>query len=377
MLIIGISACKQAPQKNKITTAKEYVKSKGVAELDSFDIKIKKLKKDYNLPGLSFAFIKDGKFHSTRNYGKLQKSKAELINSETMFSVGSISKVVNALIILKLVEAGKLDLDVDVNQYLVDWKVEENQFTKNKKVTLRNILSHTAGFSVSGFPDYLPEEPIPTTLQILNGSGPAKNEKIKLISAVGNKFKYSGGGITVTQKIVEDVTGLSYHKAAKKILIDPLGLKRTTYENPLPSHWKNVAKAHNEKGEEVALPRGYQTMPESAASGLWTSTSDLAHILIEVYSSLEDRANPFLSKNLATEMITRVAPSEFGLGPKINSSKGDRLMQHTGANDSYKTYFCLFFERGLGYIGFTNGSQGMEFLMNELAFFDKHARNIK
>lgn len=374
IVLFSIQACKQVPPKNKISTPKEYVKTKPIAELDNFDIQVEKLKGEYNLPGISFAFIKNGELHSTRHYGKLQKSKADGINSETMFSVGSISKVVNAFLILKLVEAGKLDLDVDVNQYLKEWKVERNHFTKKEPVTLRRILSHTAGFSVHGFADYLPDESIPNTLQILNGVAPAKNKKVKLISPVGSKFKYSGGGITVSQKVVEEVTGLPYHKAAKKILIEPLGLKRTSFENPLPSHWKNIAKAHNESGEEVALPRGYQTMPEVAASGLWTSPSDLAQILTEFYTSLEKHADSFFTPTLATQMITRVTPSEFGLGPKINSNKGDKLMQHAGANDSYRGYFCFYFEKGFGYVAFTNGSSGMDFLMNSRELFDNQTR---
>lgn len=370
ILLIGIQACKQVPLSNKTSPTKAAVQTKTVVELDSFDIQINQLKAEHNLPGVSFAFIKDGNIHSTRQYGKLQKSKADLINSETMFSVGSISKVVNAFLILKLVDSGKLDLDTDINQYLIDWKVPQNRFTKSGPVTLRHILSHTSGFSVHGFADYLPEEPIPTTLQVLNGLAPAKNEKVALIFPVGSKEKYSGGAITITQKIVEDITGLPYHEAAQKLLIAPLGLKRTSYENPLPSHWKNVAKAHNESGEEVALPRGYQTMPEAAASGLWTSPSDLAQILIAVYASLEAHSDSFISKNLATQMITKVGPSKFGLGPGISSHKGDKLMQHAGANESYRAYFCFYFEKGTGYVGFTNGTNGMDFLMGSLDLFD-------
>jgi len=377
LLLFCIQACKQVLPKENTSIVNEAVKPIADAPLDSFDLKIKKLKEEYHLPGISFAFIKDGKLHSTRNYGKLQKSKQELINSETMFSVGSISKVGNALLILKLVEAGKLDLDVDINQYLKEWKVEDNQFTKNKAVTLRHILSHTAGFSVHGFADFLPDESLPNTLQILNGVAPAKNQKVELIFSVGSKFKYSGGGITVSQKIVEDVTGLPYHQAAQKFLIEPLGLKRTSYENPLPNSWNNVAKAHNESGDEVALPRGYQSMPETAASGLWTSTNDLTKILIAVYASLEKQADPFLSPNLATEMITKVPPSDFGIGPKIGSHQGDILMQHAGSNESYKAYFCFYFEKGFGYVGFTNGSNGRAFLMDNLEVFETQIRDIK
>lgn len=372
-----IISCSQRSTSDTIQKSSENLETQAEIAPDSFDIKVDSLMKAYKIPGASFAFIKDGVLHSTRSYGFLQKGAIPKINEETMFSVGSISKVVNAMLVLKLVDEGKLKLDEDINQYLIDWKVKDNKYTKDNRVTLRAILSHTAGFSVHGFEDFLPGEAIPTTLQILNGESPAKNEKIALIHPVGSKYKYSGGGIMVSQKIVEDVTGLPYYKAAQKYLFEPLGLKRSSFENPLPKSWNNIAKAHDENGDKVALPRGYQAMPEAAASGLWSTSSDLAKILIAFYNSKEDKnKNNFFSSKLCKEMVTKVTPSNFGLGPKLSVLKGDKLMQHAGANDSYKAYFCFFHEKGSGYIIFTNGSNGMDFLMNPIDFYTNHTRSL-
>lgn len=377
-LILIIISCIQSSASDTLQGASENLEIQAKIATDSFDIKVDSLMQEYKVSGASFSFIKDGVLHSTKNYGFIQKGAAAKINDETMFSVGSVSKVVNAMLILKLVDEGKLNLDEDINQYLVDWKVNDNKYTKDNRVTLRAILSHTAGFSVHGFADYLPEETIPTTIQILNGVSPAKNEKIALIHPVGSKYKYSGGGITVSQKIVEDVTGMAYHEAAQKYLLAPLGLKRSSYENPLPESWNNIAKAHDENGDKVALPRGYQAMPEAAASGFWSTPSDLAKILIAFYNSKEEKSNSnFFSTKLCNEMVTKVTPSNFGLGPELTVLKGDKLMQHAGANDSYKAYFCFFYEQGSGWIAFTNGGNGMDFLMDPIDFYTKTLHRLE
>lgn len=325
---------------------------------DKLDISIEKLMKKHQVPGLSLAIIKNGRLRGTRNYGWIQEGQKEPINNETMFSVGSVSKVGNAILILKLVKDGKLDLDADVNQYLKDWKIEKNAYSKNNPVTLRKLLSHTAGLSVHGFDDFLPGEPLPTTLQILNGEGPAKNEKVKLIFPVGSQFKYSGGGTTVMQKIIEDVTGLPYHEAAQQILFEPLGLKRTSYENPIPASFGNIAKAHNSEGKPVALPRGYEAMPEKAASGLWTTPSDLARLLAAVMASEKEADNNLLSPSLIQDMISPEKNSQYGLGPEIETTPTTTKVFHDGANESYRANFTLFWENKTGFVVFTNGNSG-------------------
>ena len=375
LLLTVLDSCKQVSSEQVLKRVEENEKIDSIV-LDSFDLQVEALAKKHHLPGVSFAFIKDGEVHSTRQYGVEQTNTIDLITDDTMFSVGSISKVVNALLILKLVELEMLDLDENVNQYLSGWQIEDNKFSANTKVTLRRLLSHTAGLSVHGFADYLPNEELPNTLQILQGVSPAKNDVVELIHEVGSKFKYSGGGITVTQKIVEDVTGLPYHLAAHKFLFEPLSLMRTSYENPLPIEWGNIAKAHDENGKQVALPRGYQSMPEAAASGLWTTPTDLATILIKVYDSYKEQNEVFFTPALMNEMTTKVEPGDFGLGPKLASNLGDKLIQHAGANDSYRAYFRFYFEKGYGYVILTNGSDGMDFLMENLDVFEKEVRRI-
>lgn len=338
-------------------------KASSSVESDSLTQIITSLMEKHHIPGVSILSINNGEIANEITIGIKQAKTDQLIDSSTMFSVGSISKVVNAVLVLKLVKEGKLDLDSDVNEYLTTWKVPLSKMTQDQPVTLRRILSHTAGFSVHGFADYQPGEKLPTTLQILNGSGPAKNRKVKVIFPVGSKFKYSGGGTTVSQLLVEEVTGLPYAEAAETHLIKPLGLNRSTYQNPLPSSYDNIAKAHGKRGQIRALPRAYEAMPEQAASGLWTTPRDLFAILKSLFES--EHQDGLLNPELVSDMISKEENTAFGLGPKTTNRDGRLIIHHNGANDSYRAHWKVFWDDKSGYIIFTNGSNGSD-LINEL-----------
>jgi len=321
--------------------------------------------KYYGVPGISLAIIKNGKLEWSKGYGHLQEGKNVEINTESVFSVGSVSKVGAAVVILKLVSEGKLDLDTNVNNYLRSWKIEDNNYTLNKPVTLRAIMSHTSGLTVHGFADYLPLEELPTTVEILKGKYPAKNGSVYVNFPVGSRYRYSGGGTTVEQLLVEDVTKLSFHKATKDLLFRPLKMNRSSYQNPLPETFGNIAKAHNSYGKVVALPRGYQAMPEAAASGLWTTPKDFSKLMIMLMNSYDGSNETFLPNQLVNDMMTKVKPSNYGLGPKIESRDGFISFSHNGANDSYRADFTGFLHNKNGIILFTNGTRGSE-LINEL-----------
>lgn len=320
------------------------------------------LMEKYHIPGVSIAFLEEGKLARTATYGVLQKGDPAPISPNTMFSVGSVSKVVNAMGILKLVDQGVLDLDTDVNKYLTAWKVPYGRFGKQQPVTLRHILSHTAGFSVHGFADFLPGQTLPSTVEILLGKRPAKNFRVKLLFEPGSSFKYSGGGTTVTQLIVEEATGKPYAEAIHELLFEPLGLKRSSYQNPLPSEYGEIAKAHNTQGNPVALPRGYQAMPEMAASGLWTCPSDLATLWTAFFASYSGNGAGLFSQSLAQDMASAEPNSTFGLGPKTEQRAGQSLLTHNGSNDSYKAHFTMSLSSSTGFIVMTNGAQGSDFI---------------
>ena len=261
------------------------------------------------VPGVGVAILRNGEIALAKGYGTLSAGGDQLVDADTVFSVGSVSKMANAALIMRLTDEGMVDLDTDVNTYLKRWKVPDTEYNKDQKVTLRRILAHTAGFSQHGFADFQPGASLPTTLDTLNGKRPARHRPVRLMFEPGARMDYSGGGITVSQLLVEDVTGLSYEAAARKYVLDPLGMSRSTFVNPLPESHGNIAKAHDRKGRKRALPRGYEAMPEAAASGFWTSAGDLAKFMKALMSDEQ-----FLSPEMRTDMLTRVPRSWFGLG---------------------------------------------------------------
>lgn len=312
----------------------------------------------HGVPGLSVAVIRSGELAWAKGYGVLQAGGDRPVDTETVFSVASVSKVVNAALILGMVEAGELDLDRDVEEYLTSWGFPENRHTRAEAVTLRRLLSHTAGTTVTAFADYQPDEILPTTVEILEGSGPAKNKRVRVNRPIGRRMKYSGGGVTVTQLVVEDVTDQRYAEAAEGRLFEPLGMTRSSFENPLPASHGNIAKAHDAQGMPRALPRGYEAMPEAAASGLWTTPTDLARLMIALMDAYAEQAGGLISPALVRDMMTEVSPGPFGLGPALNGENETRVFEHTGANESYKALIYANLATKDGIIVLTNGANG-------------------
>src|SRR5246127_2408406 len=196
---------------------------------------IEKLMRLYNVPGLSVAVIEGYKVAWVKAYGVTEPGGTMPVTPRTLFQAGSISKPVAAAGMLALVQEGKLSLDEDVNQKLKSWKVPENEFTKEQKVTLRRLASHSAGLTVHGFPGYDVDEKVPSLVQILNGEKPKANtSEIRVDFVPGTKWRYSGGGITIEQLLMMDVSGRPFPALMKELVLDKAGMKDSTYEQPLP-----------------------------------------------------------------------------------------------------------------------------------------------
>lgn len=364
LIVLGISAFSA---KHMVENS-ESVKRPYEEMLEKFDLNSKM--SHYGVPGISFAVLENGKLSWAKGYGVLQKGSNEQVNTETVFSVGSVSKVGAAVVTLKLQESGILSIDSSVNNYLKSWKIPENQYTKNQSVTLRHIMSHTGGLTVHGFADFNPHETLPTTVQILKGEWPAKNSPVYVDIPVGSRYRYSGGGTTVEQLVIEESFDLHFHEIVDSLLFKPLKMNRSSYENPLPEIMGNIAKAHNRNGNPVALPIGYQSMPETAASGLWTTPSDFAKLMImlmNAYNGLPSYLNQYSVK----DMMTPVPPSSFGLGPKINITTSEIMFSHGGSNDSYRAHFIGSLNKKNGIIIFTNGTGGSNLINELLPLFER------
>ena len=311
----------------------------------------------YKVPGVAIAVLKNGEVVRAVGYGVREAGTQDKVDGDTLFSVGSISKVVTAATTLRLVAQGRLDLDRNVDDYLKRWKLPASAEVPQPRVSLRMLMSHTSGLGVHGFADYQPGAPLPTLVQVLDGQTPAKGEAVRFKHAPGLLNDYSGGGVTVEQAAIEDATGQPLHQLAEAQVFAPLGMRRSTFESPLSAARGNIAKAHTSDGAPTALPRGWESFAEAGASGLWTSAHDLGRFIGSLIKSYQGRAD-FLPQPLATAMMTEVSPSTFGLGPRLGGTGVGRHFFHMGANESYLAFMEGYPETGDGYVILTNGSKG-------------------
>lgn len=231
-----------------------------------------------HVPGVSIAVIHDGKIEWANGYGVVSLGGAP-VTPETLFQAASISKPLTAMAVMHLVQTGKLNLDTDVNLYLKSWKIPSNSFTEKTKITLRELLSHTAGMTVHGFPGYASDATLPTLLQVLNGAKPANSPAIYADIAPGSEWRYSGGGFVIAQQLLLDTTGKPFPAFMKETVLIPAGMSHSTYEQPLPrSRMTEAAMPYRSNGQPT--PGGPHVYPEMSAAGLWTTPSDLAHFAL-------------------------------------------------------------------------------------------------
>jgi CubicO group peptidase (beta-lactamase class C family) len=306
------------------------------------------------VPGVSIAVIHAGKIEWARGFG-VTRIGGPPVTPRTLFQAASISKPVTALTVLHLVQAGTLNLDTDVNQYLKSWKVPANSLTAQHPVTLRDLLTHTAGMTVHGFAGYASDATLPTLVQVLDGEAPANSPAIRVDTVPGTIWRYSGGGYVVAQRVLEDVTGQPFAQLMQRTVLSPIGMSDSTYEQPLPrSRTNDVAIPY--RGDGAPVKGGPHVYPEQAPAGLWTTPTDLARYAIEVQRSLAGKSNRVLNTAMVREMLTP-GMNHQGLGPGINGSPAQPLFEHDGANEGYRCAFIAY-ESGDGAVIMTNSDSG-------------------
>jgi len=307
-----------------------------------------------HVPGVSIAVIHDGKIEWARGFG-VTRLGGPAVTPDTLFQAASISKPVTGMAVMHLVQTGKLDLDADVNRYLKTWKVPENSFTEKTKVTLRELLSHTAGMTVHGFPGYAAGAPLPTLVEILNGEKPANTSAIRVDTVPGTNWRYSGGGFVVTQLLLQDITGQSFPAFMRETVLGPSGMTRSTYEQPLPKNrMGEAAMAYSGDGKPVG--GGPHVYPEMAPAGLWTTPSDLARFAIELQKSLAGKPNTVLSAAMAREML-KPGKNHWGIGIGTGGSVEHPYFSHGGANEGFQCNLVAY-DTGDGAAIMTNSDNG-------------------
>lgn len=324
-------------------------------------IPLEKRMEELHVYGVSIAVIHSGKIEWARGFGVAAVGGAH-VTPVTMFQAGSISKPVAAMAVLKLVEKKKLSLNADVNSELTTWKLPTAEIAEGKPVTLRELLTHTGGTTVHGFPGYTKGEPVPTLIQVLNGEKPANTPAIRIETEPGTKWNYSGGGYTIMQQMVVDATKETFPKVVHDSVLEPIGMRHSTYEQPLPAARISVAVPYSFDGTPIA--GGAHTYPEMAAAGLWTTPSDLALYVMEVQQSLVGKSNRVLTQAMTEEML-KPGMGNWGLSVQIGGAESDRYFEHGGVNAGFEALFVGYEKHGDGAIVMTN-AQGGSRLADEL-----------
>ena len=310
---------------------------------------------ELHVPGVSIAVVHNGAVEWVKGYG-VKDLAGHTVTPETLFQAGSISKPLAAMAALHQVQLGKLTLDGDVNQQLKSWKIPPSPAAPGATVTLRQLLTHTAGFTVHGFPGYAAGEPVPSLVEVLDGTKPANTPAIRLESVPGSKWNYSGGGYTVMQQLAIDVTGQPFATMVQDTELVPIGMIHSTYEQPLPEPMRaTAAEPFTSDGKPV--PGGAHTYPERAAAGLWTTSTDLARYMIENQKSLLGKSNHVLSPTMTREMMTP-GKGSWGLGLEIGGAAANPYFSHSGVNVGFECLFVGYEKGGEGAVVMTNAQGG-------------------
>ena len=290
----------------------------------------------WQVHGTSVALVEGGEVVWEHGYGWADMEAWLPVLPGTVFQAASISKVVSAAVVLRLVQDGVLDLDEPVSRRLTRWRLPESEFDSDK-VTLRRILSHTAGLSVPGYLGFLPDQPVQTLEASLASASDADDRGVAMILPPGEKWAYSGGGYTLMELLVEEVTGRPFAQVARELVLEPLGMGLSSFgDDPrLRGH-----KSRSYTADGIAVPERH--FAALAAAGLWATAGDLGRFAVG---------------------LTAGGPEEGGRGPRLGLERSflqDMLSPQPGA-ESGLVFAGSRWGLGLGLVDLPGGQGVLAF----------------
>lgn len=316
------------------------------------DEQVPKWQEDYDVPGVAIGIVHEGRIAYTLNYGYVDKKTKKAVSDDTLFQAGSISKSLTAWGILHLVDEGRLSLDDPVGKFLTKWKLPNSEFNNNE-VTIRRLLSHTAGLSAhKGYLGVAPGKHLDSIEESLSGKG-WLNEPVEVTNKPGSEAIYSGGGYTILQLVIEEVTGISFDRYMEEQIMKPLGMRSSSFiqrpENP------NLSKAYGYFGEE--LP-SYQ-FTEQAAAGLKTNVTDMMTLILASMDA-NNKGNAVI-KNERVDEMQKLVLGENGLGVfEKKLSNQWKLIYHSGDNRGWHSFYDFIPNTKDGLVILTNSEGGID-----------------
>jgi CubicO group peptidase (beta-lactamase class C family) len=329
----------------------------GRLKIDGRQFNIKDRMAHYKVKGVSIAVVQNYKVIWAKGYGWADEKEKRPVTTSTLFEPGSISKSLNAVGVLKLAQDQQLDLDADINNYLQKWKFPYDSLSKGKKISLKHLLSHTAGLSVHGFPGYDRKVKIPSLPEILDGKPPANTAAVRSLFEPGLRYQYSGGGTTISQLIIEEVSKQPYHVFMYDNVLKPMGMLQSTYQQPpAADKMKNIATGYRADGIEVE--NKFHVYPEQGAAGLWTTPTELGNYIIETQLALQGKSSKVLNQSMTQLRLTPFIDQSSALGVFIENREGTKYFSHSAANEGFRGFYVGSMEGGNGLAVFVNSDNG-------------------
>jgi len=263
--------------------------------------------------------------------GTLTLSHGRPVDGSSLFQVASMSKWITAVGVMHLVEQGRIDLDAPISRYLKRWKLPPSQFDNNNGATVRRVLAHAAGLTDGlGYLGFAPEQrpqSLPASLTRAADAQPGADGIVRVGSEPGTAWRYSGGGYTLLQMIIEDVTGEPFDDYMRKTVLVPLGMTHSTFVDPDPAH---LAEVYDADGRETY----YRRFTALAAASLFTSVDDMTRF---VEAQLPGRKSVLKPQTLALmrQPVSHIyGIPVWGLGEILYApnGKGGYVIGHDGNN---------------------------------------------
>lgn len=352
VLVVACNNSSQPPEDPKINQVENSL-TPGVVYGDTIpNLNLGQRMREKGVKGLSIAVINNYEIVWAKGYGWADSAEGRKVTPDTRFQAASISKSLNSLAIMKLIQEGKLDGDADINNYLKSWQFPYDPVSKGKKINAWQLMSHTAGLNVHGFPGYKETDSLPTIVQVLDGLKPANTGAVRSVNEPGKEFKYSGGGTTILQLMLQDITGKSYADYIQENILNPIGMTNSSFQQP-PSSKGDYATGYYQDGN--AVEGKFHIYPEQAAAGLWTTPTDLAKYIIECQKTLKAGSGKILSREMMEKRMTPYMDSIFAMGVFIVSTPGGNYFTHNGGNEAFLCTSYGSLENGNGVVIMING----------------------
>ena len=321
-----------------------------------------------DIGGAVVAVVKDGQIVTERGYGYSDVEKQLPVDPQlTLFRPGSVSKLITWTAVMQQVEAGKIDLDADVNQYL-DFKIPPFE---GKPITMRNLMQHTAGFEEQAKDIISDANDAPAYDTLLKRWTPTR------VFAPGSTPAYSNYGASLAGYIVQRVSGESFNDYVEKHIFQPLDMTHSTFRQPLPA---NLAPLMS-KGYELASspPKPFEIIGPYPAGGLSSTAEDMAHFMIAHLNNGEYHGNRILSSAIAQQMhdspLSILPPlNRMELGFFETNINGREVIAHLGDTELFHTSLHLFLADNIGfYVSFNSLGKGGAAGELRTALFDDFA----